>query len=459
MFVAFGAIGLVAVNCTPDPDTSTFRPPPEPTTDPVGEDGGGSSGSSGVFGNPDAADAGRTCKDLECQQVVCPTGSTTLSGTVFAPEGSIPVYNAIVYVPNSPPTPFTDGVVCEQCGKVTGNPLVTAITNEKGQFTLQNVPVGNDIPLVVQVGKWRRQTKVSKVEKCVDTAVPTIATRLPRSKDEGDIPRIAVSTGKKDTLECFLRKIGIEQKEFTLPSGTGRVHLFAGNGAGLGAGTPASTTLWNSAANLKKYDITMLGCEGDADTSNKEPYYGAMGEYLYSGGRVFATHFHRAWFAFNAATPGLIQTADWGTIPTTANPYHIDTDFPKGKAFADWLVNAGASSTPGLITLGEVKNSVGDSSAYSRRWIRSDSPKSATYFTFNTPVGQAPDKQCGRGVFTDVHVVGGDVTIAPTAVFPNHCTTTGLSTNEKALLFLFFDLSSCVQDETKPPLPPPPIPK
>ena len=46
-----------------------------------------------------------------------------MSGTVYDPAGQHPVYNAIVYVPNEPLKPFTEGVVCDQCGVLTtGNP-------------------------------------------------------------------------------------------------------------------------------------------------------------------------------------------------------------------------------------------------------------------------------------------------------------------------------------------------
>ena len=103
----------------------------------------------------------------------------------------------------------------------------------------------------------------------------------------------------------------------------------------------------------------------------------------------------------------------------------------------------------------EVRNSIADSSpTVSRRWIRSDTPKTAKYFSFNTPIGQPVDKQCGRAVFTDVHVSGGGG-----GTFPNFCNNNPLNANEKALIFLFFDLSSCVGDDTKPPIPPPAIPK
>ena len=85
--------------------------------------------------------------------------------------------------------------------------------------------------------------------------------------------------------------------------------------------------------------------------------------------------------------------------------------------------------------------------------------------TFNTPVEAAADAQCGRVVHTDIHVKA-----APAAPgeskdksdpgtggtpFPTGCTSVTLSAQEKALEFLFFDLSACVQPDTDRPVPPP----
>ena len=106
-----------------------------------------------------------------------------------------------------------------------------------------------------------------------------------------------------------------------------------------------------------------------------------------------------------------------------------------------------------------------------RRWIwvpqnANDSQKreSTQYLTFNTPVESAAANQCGRVVFTDVHVsasVGGtaDSSHPGAPGFPSGCTSTTCRPQEKALEFMFFDLSSCVQVETGTPMTPPiPLP-
>jgi hypothetical protein len=61
---------------------------------------------------------------------------------------------------------------------------------------------------------------------------------------------------------------------------------------------------------------------------------------------------------------------------------------------------------------------------------------------------------CGRAVFSDFHVTT-DALVSGTAgkTFPGACVTPyTLSDQEKALAFMLFDLSSCVQSDTTIPI-------
>src|SRR5262245_28387766 len=174
-----------------------------------------------------------TCKMGNCTQPVCSGGVVTrLTGTVYDPAGKVLLPNIDVFIPNAPLADYTDGPACDTCAMaLSGAPVVRAKTDTMGNFILgdskADVPVGTGIPLVIQVGRWRRQTTID-VPACADTAVAMDQIRLPRNQSEGHLPKIALTTGGADALECLLRKIGISDSEFTPESGSGRVNFFAG---------------------------------------------------------------------------------------------------------------------------------------------------------------------------------------------------------------------------------------
>lgn len=428
--------------------------------------GAQSGGPTGAGGDDITVGTGGTCVGLGCQQVECEGGAkTTVSGTVFDPSGALPLYNVVVYVPNEPLSPVPEGVSCDHCGStLSGAPLVTALSDTHGHFVLENVPVGEGVPLVIQVGKWRREVTLPKVTACVDNPIvdPELS-RLPKNQAEGHIPQIALSTGGADALECLLRKIGIDDAEFTPNTGAGRVHLFRGKGgvaklSGALGGAPLGLSqdeLWSDAAALSKYDVVLLSCEGDPNKATKPPKaLQAMFDYTSKGGRLFASHWHNYWLE-HGPDP-LPKTADYDEEqPDLPSPFTalIDMSFPKGQALADWLASVGGAPSPGELVIKDGQHSVNSvDPTMSRRWIYSDAPQSVQYLTFNTPVGAADAEQCGRVVFSDIHVSSGDQFGED---FPSGCVTSELSPQEMVLVFMLFDLSSCVQSDDTDPVPPP----
>jgi len=469
--VALGVLFVGGGGCGSDGDGSGFTE----------EDGGssGSSGSSGASGTSGASGFGSSgnpseaappCVGLECDRVNCGSApETTVTGIAYDPAGKTPLYNVIVYIPNdksAPLDPIKTGASCDQCGATIKNAVSTALTNTKGEFTLKNVPVGVDIPLVVQVGKWRRKIVLPKIDKCTENKITDPSKpvdqrepRLPRNKTEGDMPQMAVVTGGCDPMACLFRRIGIDASEFTAPSGNGRMHVYKGVGGGDvtgGGATAPEGNLWNNAANLSKYDILLLSCECDEHNETKSAAQkDLMRDFLNAGGRVFATHYHYTWFSNGPAE--LKSIANWTPDSLSADPtvadVKIDTTFPKGKALSEWLANVapGAVKPGDLVNFNELRTDVTTVNAPATSWVTHPTSNKTKYLTFNAPVGKKVEEQCGRGVFSDIHVSG---TRNDASTVPSSCQLSDNSPQEKALEFLFFDLSSCVQDDKQPPKPP-----
>ncbi len=497
-----------------------------------GSTGASSSGAPGD-GGPVVCPPGLMC------DVPCPGGSTTtISGTVYDPALKNPLYDIAVYVPQSSLPALPKGVVTGpdacSCGALfKSGAVVSTTTGVDGKFTLTNAPVGSNVKLVLQVGKWRHVVTIPTVTACTDNAQTDKSLALNATVAAGsddNMPDIAVSTGHSDTLECLIKRIGVPDSEFVPGTSTaGHVHLYLGgdpnspwHGTQTG-GQPtrelapmpnapeSATTLWDTAAHLMPYDILLLSCEG-GPTFNANPP--VLEQYLNSGGRAFASHYHYEWFMQQAGgTPPVVATpADCGSctynLPQAScnlanwtvgsgggpNPGDGVVDqtlnvgggaFPKGVALHQWLANVGGlAPLPGVtgVATGDVpiyQNKfnavVTASNPASQPWITTANggTNETLYFSFDTPVGgQQADggapNYCGRAVFSDLHV-DGDPNSASAMDSPNNATTgmnpmpTGtpppagcascdLSPQEKVLEFMLCDLSACViSDKETPP--------
>jgi hypothetical protein len=427
----------------------------------------------GDEGSPDGAVPPDACEGLACWIVDCNAKSlppTTVSGTVFAPNGTLPLYGVTVYVPASDPGPLPAGVQCSNCAdSLPGGSIALAITDEAGHFTLFDVPATADVPIVIQVGKWRRQLTMPDVASCQDTALPAVSTTLPRNRTEGDMPQIAITTGDADALDCLIRKLGVDDSEITTDAQGGKVHLYNGNGAkqfavGFGGGTGMfnnATTLWGDLDKLSGYDIAMFSCEGKQYPETKpQAALQAVHDYAGRGGRVFLSHWHNIWVAGDQTdlTHGIpewqsIATFDFAApqMETTQHTF-VDENAPKGPAFATWLDNVHATSPRDQLEVTDPRYTLQTivDPPRAERWVYVDPLRSKPLgktgiqdMLFTTPQDQPAEARCGKVVFSDMHVSAGSSSKSGTA-YPGGCSKLPLTPQEKALAFIFFDISSCV---------------
>jgi hypothetical protein len=414
----------------------------------------------GGGGTPNVCGSTVPCTGLCPAQYVCDGGSATLTGTVIAgtiaaylPTGVAngdPVPNVLVYIPNRTAAPYVDPFTtrasetqaqqCSTCGAdVSGNPLVETNTSFDGTFTLKNVPVGTTIPVVIQLGRWRRVFTVSTAcgSNTVNAAgMPAGFLRMPRTQAEGDIPLTAISTGDVDAMECVLLKMGIDSSEFTLNTTTtpknGRVHIYQGNGAvantALGT-TPGETTLMGTTTangTYNNYDQVILPCWGVDPTTNNSSNAKSTSElanlvtYGSNGGHFFATHYSYAWLynnnpfsttaAFNVNHNTSINSMT-GIVSQTAPP---TTPVTNPGVFVEWLnyIKAlsnsatGTPPNPADVTIANARHDVNSVVTPSVDWIDGTDPGDNSamllHYTFDTPVNQSA--QCGHAIFSDFHV-------------------------------------------------------
>ncbi len=446
----------------------------------------------------DCADEGLTCGPLEvctggvdmpaqcktsgdtpcdlCSSVKDCSGAsqkTTLKGRVVTPgrddmnvKNQVGVPNAFVYILRNDSADdlpaITSGIPaggtsCDRCeDQDLGPVLVSTSTDAKGEFTLEgNVPVGKEFLLVVKAGRFRRAVKytIPDGSECTTTTLPTTLpdnpTHLPRDMMDGlavNIPRIAVTTGGIDAMECVLEKMGISHSEFGNPGTDGsaapRVHLYrgrtpagGGDGASIDANTPLENVIYGDPARIDSYDMLLADCEGqDADTqslSERDMYGANVMDYVNRGGRMFVSHLRYTWLdgngmqAYSAASPnstGLDAAATWNT--TQHSDYNTGAGIiaigrpqasPRIQNFADWMANEGVAMPPTYgFTITDPRSQEKTLGASSEEFVLTTSIVQGTMttltgdqtqqFSFNTPYGAPDDSVCGRVAYSGFHV-------------------------------------------------------
>jgi hypothetical protein len=343
------------------------------------------------------------------------------------------------------------------------------------------------------------------------TALPDNPARLPRNMTDGlavNIPHIAVTTGEVDAMECVLEKMGIAHDEFANPgadgSAAGRVHLYVSNigetrtgelefrGARLDDTTPPGSDLYGSGERLTSYDIVLADCEGGSyDQTGTER--AAMGDtvvdYVNRGGRFFASHLSFTWLhengttAYSADDPaatGLAAAATWNNASDSSSKTGTGNialgrplASPHIQSFADWMASEQVTTPPAqTFKIIEPRSQVTMLGASAEEFVYNSDvtrggmgmsamdvtmPEDRTQqFSFNTPYAAPDEAVCGRVAYSGFHVsvagTGGSTAPFVGAKFPDHCIAGGdMTDQEKVLLYMLFDLATCVGDTPPPP--------
>ncbi len=345
--------------------------------------------------------------------------TATLNGTVFAPEGTIPIAGALVYWANAAPGPIPDGTYCDKCISLPDGTYAT--TAADGTFSLPAPAI--DLFLVVQKGQFRRVREFTPKSgvQTVDKSMTTLPGKMDKTNGD-DIPKMALIDAEYDKIDETLGKLGLAGSFDEYTEGSG--------------GSNSQEALLSDPTKLAQYHFVFRGCSAcDDGFSSQGSYITNLQNYVKSGGKLYVTdwsyeYVHQGWaqyLDFNmSANPGFgggcIGEYD---APATS----IDPDMK------NWLAAQGITSvtTEGNWSIIDKVNSVNTTDADGNPttvtphvWIAGTSPDGETANTVSFEDG------CGRVLFSTYHTEG---------------VTGGGSTDflpqEKALLYVLLEVSVC----------------
>ncbi len=377
-----------------------------------------------------------------------PQGLGRLSGKVVAPEGTIPIAGALVYLTNTPPAPIPDGVYCDKCVHLPdGTPHTTTQVN--GQFQLEAGP--GSYQLVVQKGAFRRIRPLTVREG--DQAVPLALTTLPSITDKAngdDIPKIAVVLGGWDPIEVVLAKMGL--KATLSKDGTGKVQVLAKDAPAFDiyglhhplemSPHPNANALLSDAKEMGKYHIVFLPCSGSPNTGDPGSGPKCSGVYnsaakttlqnfVQAGGRVYASDWYYEYVrqVFPKYITWTGEGTGWGSACQSGGGEQVVTKADTG--LVDWLA-AQSKSLPSVkdawTHIASVQPQMGPDAdgkivkITPRVWVEAS----------GAPVSASAQHGCGRIFYTTYHTQ------------PTNAVGDPLESQALALLYLILEVSVCI---------------
>lgn len=349
------------------------------------------------------------------------TVRVTLSGVVYAPNGSLPLSNALVYISSEPPAAIPDGAYCDQCVKLQEGTF--AVSAPDGKFEIKtDLPKGK-VYVVVQKGQFRRVRPLA-IEKEGAVDLSKDETTLPGRSDPAkgdDIPKMVVlkDDADFDVIDESLKKLGITQ--FDMKS---------------------DRSLLLDETGLDKYHVVFIPCGMSEDETPTSPQAQAnMQAYVAKGGKLYVTdwsyEFVRqpfpgflSWEGETASLGSAASGDEWDAPATAAD-----------QGLADWLAATGDSSFSvegNWTTIKDVftqkgKNPKGDEvDIVPKVWVTAK--KGQTDY----PTTVSFENQCGRVLFSTYHTESSSL--------GGGSGSGGLTAQEKALLYVLLEVGVCVGD-------------
>ncbi len=346
--------------------------------------------------------------------------SVTFDGTVLAPNGVLPLSNALVYVALKKPDAIPQGAYCDEC--VTLQEGTFAISAPDGKFSFTtDLPKGNAW-LVVQKGQFRR-VRALTIDKAGVTSLAKDDTTLPSRSDTSkgdDIPKMVVLKDDSDfdRIDDSLGKLGLS-----------------------GVEVRDDRSLLMNKTELMKYHVVFIPCGESADPITKNAVAKQnLDEFVQAGGKLYVTDW--SYEFVRQPFPGFLSWAgetqvlgsaasgdEWDAPAHAADQGLGDwlsaTGDAKFSVKGNWTKITSVTTRPGL----DAKGAAVDVTP--KVWVTAQNGSAV-----ETPTTVSFQNKCGRVLFSTYHTESG----------LGGGGGSGLLAQEKALLYVLLEVGVCVGD-------------
>lgn len=418
-----------------------------------GTDGGARTDGGGQL------DGGARDASSDAQSSLCPGSGARFVGTTFAPNGTDPIPNVLVYATEDTHVfegPWTS-VRCVACVSTPPGALASTRSGADGSFVLASptLDAGGTFTVVVESGGFRRVVRGVTIDECGTVTLAAAQTTLPGANAGDDtIPPIAVAsstTGTGDVNDDFafvLDAMGI--------TGYDRVHPDR-------SGTPSAAGLFSllsDTSRLMRYQIVIVPCGAlgnfSVDPNLTPQIVSNLRAWLAAGGRLYASDL--AYAVVQRSYPEAVTFAPGPSPRAGTDPATVGVGIARGSTIPGridapellaWLQLVGAAPAGATeIPIADLRDpwSAVDFVApellapdamgltHAVVWVSADvdwhiAGSGRHPLTVQADYAGPAGDYCGRVVFTSYHVETGTGTLTP---------------QERVLEYLFFQLSSCI---------------
>ncbi len=276
----------------------------------------------GIAGSPDDNVGTDTESDPDPAGV---SSTAAISGTVFAPNGSDPIANALVYIPQNTQSgasflrPMSHDP--DTCGDAPEPAMAHTCTAADGSFRLGTVPEG-EIEVIISKGLFQISVTVHVI-RGQDAALPSTDTTLStEDSDTSRAPKIVVSTGAYDSIQHVLARLGFADTDNggALIPGSESFELISGYSA---PEDPYDLYDFLSSPDVADADLIIINCGHNiaAELIFDELLPARIRDYVSGGGRLYVTDL--SYDVIEAAFPEVI---DFYGLPDTPST-EVETGF------------------------------------------------------------------------------------------------------------------------------------